>query len=209
MYVPTAHAVTDLATLHEFIRQHSFATLVTTGDQGLIASHLPILLDADSGPQGVLFGHLARANPQWKRAQGEALVIFTGPHTYISPAWYEADGTVPTWNYVAVHVYGDFQVLEDRDVLLETLERSVRTFEGPRAEPWLFDESAAHVERMLRAIVAFRIPIMRLEGKWKLSQNHPEERRQRVIRALEGQADHDSQAIAALMRQATEHANGP
>lgn len=207
MYIPSAHAVTDLHALHGFIRQHSFATLVTDGEDGLIASHLPILLDSACGPQGTLFGHMARANPQWRQPKGESLAIFTGPHTYISPAWYESDGTVPTWNYVAVHAYGPFQVVDDRDQLLEILRTSVRFFESPRERPWAFDESAPHVDRMLRAIVGFRLEISRLEGKWKLSQNHPEERRQRVIQALETQADPDSQTIASLMRQTTEHPN--
>ena len=200
MYVPAAFAQTDTAKLHEFMRHHSFAILTTHGEDGLVASHLPVLLDADTGRYGHLLGHMARANPQWKSVLGEALVVFSGPHTYVSPAWYEEGGTVPTWNYVAVHAYGTFQIVEDRHGLLEILRLSVTTYEAPRSEPWAFDESAPHVEGLLKAIVGFRIEISRLEGKWKLSQNHPERRRRKVIRALEAQSDADSQAIAALMR---------
>jgi transcriptional regulator len=160
---------------------------------------LPFLLDAEAGPKGHLLGHMARANPQWRDVRGEALVVFTGPHAYISPAWYEQEGTVPTWNYIAVHAYGTFQVVEEREPLLDLLRRSVQTYESPRPQPWSFNESAPHIDMLLKGIVGFRIEITRLEGKWKLSQNHPEERRRRVIGALEARTDDDSQAIARLM----------
>ena len=201
MYVPAAFAEHDPARLHDFIRRHGFATLVTHGEGGLVASHLPLLLDADAGPQGVLLGHMARANPQWRSIHGESMAVFHGPHAYISPAWYESRGTVPTWNYVAVHAYGDVRLVEDGDGLLDILRRSVAAYEGPRPEPWPFDESEPHVEGLLRAIVGFRIEITRLEGKWKLSQNHPEERRRKVIRALEARADDHSQAIGEMMEE--------
>jgi transcriptional regulator len=199
MYLPAAFAESDKPTIHDFIGRHSFATLVTHGGAGLVASHLPLLLEPDAGALGHLVGHMARANPQWKDVRGEALAIFAGPHAYVSPSWYEEEGTVPTWNYVAVHAYGTFQVVEGREPLLEILRKSVQTYEGPRTAPWIFDESAGHVETLLKAIVGFRIAISRLEGKWKLSQNHPERRREKVIRALGGQPDEDSRAVAALM----------
>jgi transcriptional regulator len=201
MYIPASHAETDPAKLHDFMRSNSFATLVTENETGMIASHLPLLFDADAGPMGLLMGHMARANPQWRDVRGEAMVLFNGPHVYISPSWYEADGTVPTWNYTAVHAYGTFQVVDDRDFLLELLRRTVAYYESPRPQPWTFDEKAPHVDPMIRAIVGFRIEINRLEGKWKLSQNHPEERRRRVIGALEGQPDDHSRAVAALMKE--------
>jgi transcriptional regulator len=202
MYIPSAHAVTDLARLHDFMRRHGFATLVTQGEEGLIATHLPLLLDVEGGSRGQILGHMARANPQWRRARGEALAIFSGPHAYISPSWYEAEGTVPTWNYAVVHAYGPFEVIEDRETLHDILRRSVRTHEDPRPQPWSFDETAPHVDGLLKAIVGFRIPIVRLEGKWKMSQNHPEERRRRVIRALLARPDEDSQAVARMVAEA-------
>jgi transcriptional regulator len=208
MYIPAAFAEIDANKLHEFLRRYSFATLVTNGEAGLFAGHLPLLLDAEAGTMGRLVGHMARANPQWRDVRGEALTIFSGPHAYVSPAWYEEGGTVPTWNYAVVHAYGTFRIVEDRDGLLDILRRSVLTYESPRTEPWVFDESGPHVERMLRAIVGFRIEITRIEGKWKLSQNHPEERRRRVIRALEAQPDEDSQRIARLMRERLGSADG-
>jgi transcriptional regulator len=199
MYIPASFHVTDTAKLHEFMRRQSFAVLVSQGNEGLIASHLPLLLDTDAGPLGQLFGHMARANPQWRKVEGEVLALFDGPHAYISPRWYGETETVPTWNYVAVHAYGTFQVVEDREELLTILRRSVATYEGGRAEPWVFDESTAYAERMLKSIVGFRIAIQRLEGKWKLGQNHSEERHRRVVRALRAYPDEDSQTIAALM----------
>jgi transcriptional regulator len=199
VYVPAAFAETDPAKLHEFIEQNSFAVLTSNGERGLVASHLPLLLDPEGGPSGRLLGHMARANPQWRRVDGEVMAVFSGPHAYVSPSWYAEGGTVPTWNYVAVHAYGTFDVVEEGDVVLDILRRSVLMHESPRPRPWAFDESAPHVEKLLKSIVGFRIEITRLEGKWKLSQNHPEVRRSRVADALEAQPDHDSQEIARLM----------
>jgi transcriptional regulator len=191
-----------MAKLHDFIRRHSFATLITNGPAGLFASHVPILLEPGGKAEGSLVGHLARANPQWRDIQGEALVIFAGPHTYISPSWYEEEGTVPTWNYAVVHAYGAFQAVQEREYVLDILRRTVHVYENPQPEPWTFDESAPHAERLLGAIVGFRIEISRLEGKWKLSQNHSKDRRHRVIRALESRDDDDSKSIAVMMTEA-------
>ncbi|MDG3007754.1 FMN-binding negative transcriptional regulator [Paludisphaera mucosa] len=202
MYVPASFAETDAARLNDFMRRHGFALLTSHGEGGLVASHLPLLLDADAGPRGRLIGHMARANPQWRLVEGEVMAVFSGPHAYVSPSWYEEAGTVPTWNYAAVHAYGVFRLVEDREGLLDVLRRSVATYEGPRPEPWRFDEADPQVEMMLRAIVGFRIEITRLEGKWKLSQNHPEGRRRKVIRALAARPDEDSRAIAGMMEEA-------
>lgn len=199
MYIPASFAEPDRVILHNFMSQHSFATLVTNAGGEMIASHLPLLLDSEVGEAGRLVGHMARANSQWRRVDGQALVVFSGPHAYISPSWYETAGTVPTWNYVAVHAYGNLQIIEDRDELLDILRRSVSTYEAPRPEPWRFDASEPHVDNLLKAIVGFRIEITRIEGKWKLGQNHPEERRREVIRALFDAPDDDSRAIAELM----------
>ncbi len=199
MYVPSAFAETDRDRLHEFMRRHGFAVLNSHGVEGLMASHLPLLLEAAAGSLGHLHGHMARANPQWRQAGGEVMVVFSGPHAYVSPRWYEEAGLVPTWNYVAVHAYGTFHVVEDRDALRRILREMVQRFEPTRSDAWVFDESADHVDRLLAAIVGFRVEITRLEGKWKLSQNHPEERRLRVARALTAQGDENSRAIADLM----------
>lgn len=199
MYIPASFKMTDAAELHAFMRKHSFAMLVTNGKRGMTATHLPLLFDAEAGPHGTLLGHMARANPQWRDISGEALVIFSGPHVYVSPTWYETPGTVPTWNYVAVHAYGAVELVEDRGSLHDILTRTVSVYERGMPEPWSYDIDDPDLDNMTKAIVGFRIELTRLEGKAKLNQNHPEERRQKVIRALEAQTDDDSQAIAKLM----------
>jgi transcriptional regulator len=201
MYVPASFRMDDPAALCAFLRRHSFATLVTRAGGGMEATHLPLLFDAESGPHGRLLGHMARANRQWRDVEGEALAVFSGPHAYISPTWYETPGTVPTWNYVAVHAYGTLRLVEDRDGLRDILRRTVEAYESPMPRPWSYDEDDPDVEKMLGAIVGFEIEIARLAGKAKLGQNHPEERRRKVIRALEAGADDDSRSIARLMAE--------
>ena len=204
MYVPASFEVTDLSELHALMRTYSFATLVTQGEGGMAATHLPLVLDADVGPRGTLLGHMARANPQWRDVSGESLAIFPGPHAYVSPTWYETPGTVPTWNYVAVHAYGALRLVEGPDGLRDILTRSVSVYERGMPRPWSYEESDPDIDKMPNAIVGFRIEIGRMEGKVKLNQNHPDERRRKVIRALEARADVDSHAVARLMTAALE-----
>jgi transcriptional regulator len=200
MYIPSAFAQTDTATLHAFIEQHSFALLCSTDETGVpFASHLPLLLDRQAG---LLIGHMARANPQWRHADGRSvLAIFSGPHVYISPTWYEAEQVVPTWNYVAVHVTGVFRAIHDRDALLEIVRIAVERYEGDGPQAWRVDAPTDYIDRMLKGIVGFRIEIANIEGKWKLSQNQPPERREKVLSALRKQDDKDATTIASLMQQ--------
>jgi transcriptional regulator len=185
MYIPPVFAQKDLATLHDFIDQHSFGLLVSTTEGGPVASHLPFLLDRSVGPSGGLLGHMAAANAQWRHAEGSnVLVVFSGPHAYVSPSWYEAENVVPTWNYLAVHVYGTFEVVREPAALASVLAQSVAKYEGPRERPWQFDASGEYARKMMKQIVGFRIEVRQLEGKWKLSQNQPAERRARVREAL-------------------------
>ena len=199
MYVPPAFRESDSARLHAFIQQHGFALVTTHGPHGLVASHLPLLLDPSRGPLGTLVGHFARANAQSRDFGCEALVAFSGPHAYISPTWYETPNTVPTWNYVAVHAYGALKPVADRSALAGILEATVRKYEGSRPKPWTFDPGTEFHQQLLDAIVGFEIEITRLEGKWKLNQNHPPERRQRVIDALNAAGGDDQLEIARLM----------
>ena len=202
MYVPPHFAETDPATLHAFIERHSFGLLVSQVDGVPFATHLPFLLDRNAGPHGTLIGHVARANPHWQALREQtSLVVFSGPHAYISPTWYETANVVPTWNYTAVHAYGRAELVEDQNQLLEIVQRSVAVYESTMPRPWTLDTNGPFAERLLAQIVGFRIPIERIEGKWKLNQNHPVERREKVIRALEERGGEDAQAIAALMRQ--------
>ena len=201
MYVPTHFAQTDHDEVMKFVRTNSFATLCSVDDDNVpFATHLPILV-ADSTPGHlVLEGHVARGNSQWRHADGKpVLVIFAGPHHYISPTWYEEPGTVPTWNYLAVHATGVFHALPDPDSVRRIVARSVEVYEAAMPIPWR--PEAGTVEPLLGGIVGFRVEVTRLEAKWKLNQNHTPERRERVIRALEAECGEDARAIAEAMRR--------
>lgn len=205
MYVPPAFNEPDPTKLHDFIEQHSFATLVSQGGKP-VASHLPLLLDRDNQSQGRLIGHMAKANVQWKDADGQpVLAVFHGPHAYISPTWYEAENVVPTWNYVAVHVYGTFRLDDSRGRRLEIVRRYVDFYEATLEPPWSLESADDDfIDKLLDAIVGFRIDIERIEGKWKLNQNLDPTRRARVIRALRDAGGEDRQRIADLMSETLE-----
>ena len=199
MYLPAAFRESDTEKLHEFIRQHSFALLTSHGERGLVASHLPLLIDSERGRLGTLLGHFAKANEQAADAGAEALAVFSGPHAYISPTWYETPNTVPTWNYVAIHAYGSLRLIDDKMELARVLDAIVAKYEGSRPQPWPFDAGTEFHQKLLDGIVGFEIEITRLEGKWKLNQNHPVERRQRVIAALNHAGGENNLAMAKLM----------
>jgi transcriptional regulator len=202
MYVPTHFKEDRVAILHDAIRQYGFGTLVTSGEQELEASHLPMLLDPEPAPLGTVLGHLARANPQWQRVKpGVAtLAIFLGPNTYITPSWYltkqQTGKVVPTWNYLAIHAYGTVSFFDDSEELRAHVGRMTDTHETPRAAPWaVSDAPADFVEQMLKAIVGFRLRITKLEGKWKMSQNRPP---QDVAGVLEGLAHEHGECQEAI-----------
>jgi transcriptional regulator len=205
MYVPKHFDPADPAWCHALMARESFALLVSTGTDGLpFATHLPLLLDADRGPQGTIVGHLARANPHARLlAEGRpTLAVFQGPHAYVSPGWYATHPSVPTWNYVAVHATGRPRLVEEPARVTALLARMVATYEAGRAEPWRFDAlTEDYVAGMIRAIVAFELPIDRLEGKAKLSQNRPAVDQAGAIRGLEATAGPLARATAALMAE--------
>jgi transcriptional regulator len=204
MYLPTMFKEDRIEHLHGFIRASGLATLVTRTADGLIASHVPLLLDASPAPYGTLIGHLARPNPQARGALGEALAIFQGPDAYITPSWYatkRATGkVVPTWNYVAVHAYGAVEFFDDPARLLDVVTRLTERQESRRGAPWaVSDAPEEFIQGMLKGIVGFAIPVSRLEGKWKMSQNRPADDRAGVVVGLreEGQ-----DAVAVLVDEA-------
>jgi transcriptional regulator len=202
MYIPSAFAENKVSTLHDFIEHHSFGLVISCADRRAVASHLPLLLDRKAGANGSLSGHMARANRQWRQAAGqEVLAVFSGPHAYISPAWYQAEQVVPTWNYVAVHAYGRLTLIQDPDALTRLVEDFVQVYEQSMPDPWLLNGREEFVRQKIEQIIGFRIDIEHLEGKWKLSQNHPVVRRQTVIQALKERADENSRAVAALMEK--------
>lgn len=199
MYIPAAFRESDTAKLHEFMQQYSFGILTTQSSSGLFASHLPFLVDPSRGPLGTLLGHFAKGNDQIEDFDREALAVFSGPHAYVSPTWYETPNTVPTWNYVAVHAYGVLRHVTDCTELAEILAATVDKYERSQPTPWEFDPSTEFHDKLMEGIVGFRIEITKLEGKWKLNQNHPPERRERVIQMLRSLGGEDRLAIANLM----------
>ena len=206
MYVPRAFAVDDIKILHQQMQASPLPVLVTHASQGLLASHVPMLLNPDEGPCGTLYGHLARANPHWQDlAQGtEALVIFAGEQAYISPTYYpgKADHgkAVPTWNYLAVHAYGMAEVFDDAERLLALVSRLSDRHEANRPAPWaVSDAPADYVDSMLKAIVGFRLPITRLQGKRKLSQNRDARDQAGVRQGLLANPNPQDHALAHLM----------
>lgn len=197
MYVPVAFRENNLEMLHALMRQFSFATLVTAVGAEPFATHLPVLVDTAGEGLGILRAHLARANPQWRHFTGtaEALVIFQGPHSYISPGWYEQQPSVPTWNYAAVHAYGVPRLLGD-DETFGLLRASVAAYDPAPETLEMPDE---FVRKMQAGLVGFEIPIARLEGTRKMSQNKSEADRDGVIAALSASEHEGDRAVAALM----------
>ncbi len=203
MYVPPLFKEDRIDVLHDAIRRTGLATLVTLAADGLIASHVPMLLDPDPAPYGTLIGHLARPNPQARGAVPgvQALAIFQGPDVYITPSWYatkrENGKVVPTWNYVAIHAHGPVEFFDDTERLRDVVTRLTEREEQARADPWaVSDAPAAFIDGMLKGIVGFALPIARLEGKWKMSQNRPAQDRAGVVAGLEQQGRED---VAALV----------
>jgi transcriptional regulator len=202
MYLPPAFREDDRLILNEIMRGARLSTLVTATGDGLIATPLPLFLAEAEGEQGVLYGHVARANPQWQMpARGEALAILMGPDAYITPSWYaskaEHGKVVPTWNYSAVHAYGPVEFFDDAQRLLEVVTRLTELHERPRAQAWaVSDAPASYIRSQLRGIVGLRLPIARLEGKRKLSQNRDAADRAGVAQGL-AQSDRPAERLVA------------
>ncbi|MDA1090818.1 MAG: FMN-binding negative transcriptional regulator [Proteobacteria bacterium] len=203
MYRPTHFDIDDPATLAAFMRAQSFALLVTSADGVPFASHIPLLLEEDEG-NGRLLGHLAKANGQCRAFDGatEALVVFWGPHAYVSPSWYVSEKMVPTWNYVTVHAYGNPKVLDDPAAARDVISRLTDTFESDATGNWSMDVLPEDfIERQLKGIVAFEMPIDRIEGKFKLSQNRTPEDAKGVIDGLQASGGAEAAEVARLMAE--------
>ncbi len=203
MYNPPHFQEQRPEVLHQLIRAHSLAALVTLGPEGLVANHVPLILDPDTGPLGTLRGHLSRMNPQWRDSLSDtpALAIFQGPAAYITPSWYpskEAGGkVVPTYNYMVVHAHGPLQTYEDPRLLERNVRALTELHEARFTQPWSVDDAPTdYVQGLLKGIVGIEIPIARLEGKWKLSQNRPAEDRQGAVDGLRQAGDPLSAAMA-------------
>ena len=202
MYVPRPFVIEDRHELLAVMRANPFALLVTTCG-GLEATHLPVIVEERAGePFGVIRAHLAKANPQVTAigAGGEAMVVFSGPHAYVSPRWYEQAERVPTWNYAAVHAYGRVRVLEERAAKHAAVAKLVAAHD-PQWRPAFEALRAEYVDSMLGAIVAFEIEVTRIEARWKLSQNRGRREQERIAAELEKSPDGLERALAALTRR--------
>ncbi|MDE0539290.1 MAG: FMN-binding negative transcriptional regulator [Rhodospirillales bacterium] len=195
-----------LGVMHDLIRAHPLATLVSYSKDGLAANHIPFVLHTDLSERGTLRGHVAKGNPIWKGYDKsvEVLAVFQGPQHYVTPAWYpskkEHGRTVPTWNYVVVHAYGPMTVVDDLDWLLEHLQTLTSQHEKGRDQPWaVSDAPKDYIDRMLKGIIGLELPITRLEGKWKVSQNRLEKDREGVVQGLRSEGTTSAALMADLV----------
>jgi transcriptional regulator len=211
MYSPPYNRIDDRAQQIELMRANNFAILVTAIDGGLSASHLVCMVEERAG-EGVeragallIVGHMARTNPQWQEFfDDDAMVIFHGPHAYVSPRWYEQQERVPTWNYAAVHAYGRPRVIEAREAKHAVMRRQV-ALQDPQWLPKFEALRPEYVQQMLDGIVAFEIEVTRLETRWKLSQNRGRREQELIIGELEKSSDSAERATAALTRRHLSH----
>lgn len=206
MYIPKAFEETRIDVLHDLMTAHPFGCFVTLGKEGLLVNHIPFFIDASSGGFGTLKGHVARANPVWKEFSSslESVVVFQGPHAYVSPNWYptkhQTGKVVPTWNYAVVHAHGIPKVIEDAAWLLDLVTKLSDTHEASQQLPWkVSDAPEEFTERLLEMIVGIEIPISKIEGKWKLSQNRPKADRLGLVAGLEAQDDDVSRAMGSMV----------
>ena len=208
MYIPKANEEKRIPVIHELMRSHPLASLVCMTTSGLFASHIPMVLEMDGSEFGVLKGHISRANTQWRdlTPDVDALAIFAGPQHYISAFWYpgkhEHGKEVPTWNYAVVHAYGPLKVIQDADWLLKHLEGLTDIHEAASPVPWkVSDAPETYIRTMLNGIVGLELPIRRLEGKWKMSQNRNERDRRAVVEGLDTLDTPESRATKALVEK--------
>jgi transcriptional regulator len=208
MYIPKLNEENRVPVMHELISSQSFASLVTMGPSGLFASHIPMVLEQDGSEFGVLKAHISRANTQWRdfTPSIDALAIFAGHHHYISASWYpgtKEDGKeVPTWNYVVVHAYGPLKVIEDPVRLRAHLEKLTNTHEAGSANPWkVSDAPEDFIRQQMKGIVGLEMPIRRLEGKWKVSQNRNQRDRSAVTEELAKLNTPESLAMKKLVER--------
>jgi transcriptional regulator len=200
LYIPTHFKITDEELIYEAIETNSFATVVSNSNGAPFATHLPLILDRENH---CLYGHFARANPHWKDIVNEkVLAIFQGPHCYISPSWYETEQAVPTWNYVAVHIYGKIEIVDEPSELHDQLSMMVDIYEEPNSTYDFRTLDDNYIKGMSAGVVGFKLHIESIEGKAKLSQNHPHERKQLVIEKLKQIQSENHQQIATLMEAA-------
>ena len=213
MYVPKHFEESRLEVLHDLIRKHPLATLVTMSSNGIDANHIPLYLAKEKGQYGTLQGHVARSNPIWTDLVNdvEALVIFQGPNSYITPSWYptkqESGKVVPTWNYIVVHAYGVLDVIDDPVWVRRQIELLTTQQEAVFDKPWaISDAPAEFTDRMISGIVGIEITITKLTGKWKVSQNQPALNQAGVVKGLQSLGSSEASELAVLVDKASRNA---
>jgi transcriptional regulator len=201
MYIPAFNRVDDDRKIDHLIVHYGFATVVTQKDEVPFASHVPVLLERASDGARILRSHMARANPQWRQftPNSEVLCIFSGPHAYISPSWYQMQHTVPTWNYAVVHVYGKATIVDDITAMRRIVLDTTAKYESMMPRPWQIPLSENEMDEMLNAVVGFSIEVTRVEGKFKLGQNRSREDREGLLRGLVSSPDAMNQELAAFI----------
>jgi transcriptional regulator len=200
MYIPKNNQITDQQEMIAFMRQYSFATIVTIKDNCPIASHLPFIVKENEGTV-VLTSHFAKANEQWKDiAEGDILVIFSEPHAYISPANYEKELNVPTWNYIAIHAYAKGKLILDEAISFNVLEQTINTYEATYLKQWN-SLPQDYKQKMVNGIVVFELAVHDLQGKKKLSQNKSEQERKNIIKDLSSSNDYAALSLANHMQE--------
>jgi transcriptional regulator len=202
LYIPPSFAAKDRAAIAHLIHDYPFATLITPAAPEPWVSHIPLLLTDAHKPHGTLIGHFARANPHWQHTKGvHSVAVFHGPHAYVSPSWYtEPAQAVPTWNFTAIHAHGPLEIFDDAAAARAVLDALIQRFEATRPAPWTFAMSDRQRDALIGSIVAFKLPIQRLDAKFKLSQNRIPEDRIRVIAALKAEGYSEATETAGWMQ---------
>jgi transcriptional regulator len=216
LYLPTHFNESRIEVMHALMRAHPLSILVTQCDSGLVANHVPVQTLDEPKPFGCIRGHVARANPLWReyRAGTQALAIFQGAQTYISPSFYpskvKTGEVVPTWNYAVVHASGSLRFIEDARWLRDFVAGLTATHEAPRDMPWSIDDAPApYIDKMLSLIIGFEFSIATLSGKWKVSQNRSQADQHGVIRGLQDSENADSRDIAAMLAALARKTDSP
>ncbi len=201
MYIPDRFNNEDMTAVKDFISHNGFGILIHQGNQKLLGTHIPMLLDKNKKGKDILTGHLSRANPQWKhfKDNGDVMAIFMGPHTYISSSWYQKE-SVPTWNYIAIHVYGKIKIVEG-EALIDDMRRLVDKYEKHSKDPVVVDRLSAKTMEMMKGIVGFQIEITEIQAAFKLSQNRDEKDFNNIIQELERSDDFHAKAVAEEMKK--------
>lgn len=201
MYIPEHYKNNNIEEAKDFIRKNSFGILVNQAEGKICATHIPLEFDTNENGKEVLVGHISKENPQWKgfASSDKVLAIFSGPHSYISSSWYDFEG-VPTWNYIAVHIYGTVKIIEG-EALLSSLKKLVDKYEANSENPVRVENLSKKTMLMTRGIVAFEIEIEEIQAKHKLSQNRDQKNYDSIIVELEKSGNNDAKAIAEEMKK--------